>query len=471
MTNPWHRAVCLGATLLVMGIAVGRGQPSEVGVIPVTDDDLPRELWGDRCVAHEMNIPVQELHLSGTELHLSGTRGGLAVGPIMYRDSPGTVADLALQRMTVAQALAAAGVPSMRPFLEDQMMQRDVVIIVADDFAGNVFELPGDLNGPSANSLTLQDIEDKIVARELSHGALVVHHLNVAIASLGTAREGNEPPEQQFRLESADTSVGRWVWVQQATDHKLIVRALDLSGVAGSPEITVQVVLDALETLVKGIVTEEFVGPDPGNVVVNMSWVFLPCKTIELFIQNAFKFKSFAEYLEGVNVDLNALPIEGVIARLAQVDDVELSEFLDSGRVQIAFQADRVVLVASAGNFSMTYQMLPAGWNAVVGVAVEDTGLPEPPRYSNVGDVTTPVESFVFEWLTSDGVRGGETDITYGGTSFTAPLVSLYAALDISSAMPFCTDKYSPPDLTHLGLTAGMLDVPLATAVDNCPHP
>src|SRR5690606_18735777 len=118
-----------------------------------------------------------------------------------------------------------------------------------------------------------------------------------------------------------------WVWVQQATDHKLIVRALDLSGVAGSPEITVQVVLDALETLVKGIVTEEFVGPDPGNVVVNMSWVFLPCKTIELFIQNAFKFKSFAEYLEGVNVDLNALPIEGVIARLAQVDDVELSEF------------------------------------------------------------------------------------------------------------------------------------------------
>jgi hypothetical protein len=434
---------------------------------PVPDAVLPEELTGERCVAHEMNIPVQELHLSGTELHLSGTRGGLNIGPVTYRDRTGGSGIVTLQRLTVGEALDMAGTPADRPFFHGHQMQGDVIIVVADDFAGEVYTLPPLFEVPQVNSLTLDDIEQEITSGSLSHGALVMHHLNVAIASLHLG----DPSQPMFLKDVTQSAPERTVWVHQVSGSKLVVAALDLHKVANSQVITVDHVWKALSDEVAQVVREAFPTHDPDGVVVNMSWVFLPCGTVQAFIKAKFAYEDFPTYLEDIGVDLDAYALEDVLARLAEVDNGILLSFIDGGRIPKIFNSDRAALVAAAGNFSMSYQMLPAGWQRVVGVAVEEVARPVPFRYSNIGDLTVPGESFVFETLNDDGSLGVQTQVSYGGTSFVAPLVSLYAALDISSGMPFCTDKYSPPDLTHLGLTAGMLDVPLATAVDNCPHP
>src|SRR5690606_21688252 len=200
----------------------------------------------------------------------------------------------------------------------------------------------------------------------------------------------------------------------------------------------------------------------PEGVVVNMGWVFLPCSSIEEFLANKDAYPAFADYVNGLGI--TGYDFDAVVRALGYVGDGALVGFLDGGSFE--FMSPKAALVAASGNFGMGYQMLPAGWRQVVGVAVRREEQRDfPGRYSNSGDVTVAGEWVGFQPLTLDGALGDPTILSYAGTSYAAPLVSLYAALDLSRSAPQCRHlQPNEPPLTK----SPELDVPLVDAIGAC---
>ncbi len=454
--------VIVGATLLLAVLLVAVAQPPPVPEGVVVPEEL---LLDERCVTHELNIPGQDVYLSGTTVNLPGSRGPLVLEPITVKDPTGKYPDATLLPDAIEAVIQLVGQPpAPRPYLPNvntfsavDFMNRDVVIVVADDFGGGHYRLPEALDSSRAGTVTAEQIADMDARGDLSHGALVMHHLNAAIASLGV-----------FGKDVSASDEDRTVWVQREVDHRLVVSALDLSDVAHGPRITTGAVVEALMNRVRLRIDDAREVSDPQGVVVNMSWVFLPCKTVEDFLADRDAYDTFEDYLRGVGVDLDNQSISDVIAALAAVDDPDLVGILDESTDMYPsyFGVEGFGLVAASGNYSLPYQMLPAGWSQVVGAAVHLPGPRDfPPGYSNEGDVTLPGEWNVYQPLDPDGNLGAATPLAYGGTSFAAPLVSLYLALDMAREVHYCVHQPPAPPPLAPGPT---LNVPLADAIGNC---
>src|SRR5690606_36692854 len=86
-----------------------------------------------------------------------------------------------------------------------------------------------------------------------------------------------------------------------------------------------------------------------------------------------------------------------------------------------------IVHVASSGNFGNEYALYPAAWPSVVSVGSLDVVgrgySAERSSFSNAATVLTPGNAY------SLVDRRGRT-VAYAGTSFSAPVVSLFSALD-----------------------------------------
>src|SRR5690606_36691767 len=149
---------------------------------------------------------------------------------------------------------------------------------------------------------------------------------------------------------------------------------------------------------------------------------------------------------------------------LGYVGEGALVGYLDGGSFEV--MSPKATLVAASENFCMGYEMLPASWRQVVGVAVrrerQRTLLG---RHSSSGDVSVADEWVGFQPLTLDGALGDPTILSYAGTSYAAPLVSLYAALDLSRSAPQSRHlQPNEPPLTK----SPELDVPLVDAIGAC---
>lgn len=461
------RLVAGAALLLAIATVAGaqrpivRVQPPDVDLVSV----LPEELQGDRCVAHELNTYGQGLYLSGSGLYLSGSTGGMVRGSVTFTDPELHHPNTTLPSYTVGQVVGRAEARPLHlpadlyPFLLGRRLEADVVIVVADDFAGK-FRLPPVLNTPLASQVTMAQIESMVDDGELTHGALVMHHVNAAIASLGT-----------FEPATAAHADDRTVWVDPSTGKRLAVVGLDLTSVSGGPEISTSAVAEALGGGVRGVLDDldaYFAAGgswDPQGVVINMSWVFLPCATVAAFIDNKDAFDSLERYLDALGVDVAAHGIDLVMAAMNAVNDPALVRLLGVDPQRPEYPVQDFAFVAAAGNFSLPYSMLPAGWPAVVSVAVQDEGHVFPGRYSNVGDVTMPGEWVTFQPLYRLELLGEGTLLSYAGTSYAAPLVSLYAALDMASGQPQCLyQPGSPPPLTK----GGTPDQRMVFAIGDC---
>ncbi len=447
------------ALALVISLVASVGA-SEPGELQSVDPGLLRAVNAvvgeDRCVAHELNTPGQGLHFSGTGLHFSGTTGGLIRGSITFTDPALEQPNTTLTPVLAERTISDTGSPPGTPFLPLGEMAGDVVIVVADDFAGGAFRLPSDLDDPAAGTTTLARLKALAESGELSHGALVMHHLNALIASLPS-----------FTVVDADRDYT--VWLNGDAGHHVVVAGLDLAEAVSSDAIAVDVVADALVKGVNGVVSRfdmlDLPGGDtlsPEGVVVNMSWVFLPCSSIEEFLANKDAYPTFEDYVNGLGI--TGYDFDEVVRALGYVGDGALVGFLDGGSFE--FMSPKAALVAASGNFGMGYQMLPAGWRQVVGVAVRREEQRDfPGRYSNSGDVTVAGEWVGFQPLTLDGALGDPTILSYAGTSYAAPLVSLYAALDLSRSAPQCRHlQPNEPPLTK----SPELDVPLVDAIGAC---
>lgn len=367
------------------------------------------------CPANEFNLPGQGLQAVGAGLQAVGAIGGLFLTP-----SP-QVEPVLLQPQLVAGELG---------FVDDNPPQHnEVIVMIVDDFGTGVYDLPAELLGGNVSAEALRQLS---ADGAITHGAMVLHHTLELFAARGYT-ERTDFTDSNHGIPSIELT-------RQAQYGSFIIRlintnGLDTSGIAAALRQAYGASLP-LGSLPPGFAP---------RVVVNMSFVMLPCAvTGDL---EASGITTFEEYLQALaivnNVDVGA--VSSLLSRQPTNDDLlnYLScPFNTAGDCTATNSfADSLVHVASAGNFGSAFTLLPAAADTVIAVSSQDheTGSwGSRSSFSNPGSVMAPGANFELS-------SGGGLTVSYSGTSFAAPVVTVLTALDLRRVTPSCSGPTAQP--------------------------
>jgi hypothetical protein len=302
------------------------------------------------------------------------------------------------------------------------------------------------------------DLEGLLAGGALSHGALVFHQLKQLAEA---ATEDNTPYPGTPNASSAKYhAVG---------GPRLLIKAVDAAGLD----------TDDLAAAVTAAVTE--LDDSYQRVVVNMSFAIVPCAVVDDV---------------ATTIGTGAIPnFEGYVASLLQVNALAPQELDELGQLtsepvalssdpffqylacplpSVAAGVDRcdgktdstaeivtsLVHVASSGNFGNEYALYPASLPTVISVGSLDvTGDSYSASRSVFSNAATVLAPGALYHLASTPT----SQLVYAGTSFAAPVVSLFAALDLMSNAPHCDagTLASRPVVGHDLASRELLDQPL----------
>ncbi len=437
--NTVYRCALVLALVLAGGAMAQDEEPGAAGAaeVPTRWQDMkgldgtpmfPKEEVGNRCMINEFTAPGGGLHLAGSGLHLAGSTGGLLPMPLVMHGAtpPAQTIVLASTPRTVTRPVPsnALGVA-----LSDlgKAMNEDVTLLVADEFGG-VFSLPVGLFGLGEESVA--KVDQMRSRHELPHGALVMNHLHALIQGTGLF---DQPQELGTQSEQTLAEAATYTWTNKATHATLTVAPVDLGDMTEEP-ITTGDIANAIDQAIQG--TE-------GRVVVNMSWNVLPCATVDEFRSNITAYDTFEKYVlalaeaaVGQGDDALAL-VDDLIWLLStaggQPDSPDTINDPLFGLLRRVAGKEEGVLVASAGNFRLDFPLLPAALSSVIGVGASSDGLP-PPVFANRGDVRATAAWYMLTGALGEARVYGEGEVGYAGTSYAAPVVSLYAALALGNS-------------------------------------
>lgn len=346
----------------------------------IVSDEVPilhEYLDGHDCVVHDFT-PV------GQVLHASGSVGGLA--PYSNRWVQGVTTTAELQTINPdAAVLEAVG-------------QRvdNVIIVVLDDFQyGYEFSFdPG--------------FDAEQVLQNISHGALVMAHVNTLVRESGYTIDPNAQKEGT-------------VWTKNGKNAQVV--GVQLKGISSDGYI----VFDLEEF--RNQIAPYMDLPDDTSAVMNMSWVILPCRRVaELAAHfDESDLPTFQDYL-------NALRLATEATSLAW-DESRLSNLLDP----VSFATDHtdrlmdgvaVTFIASSGNQGLDFELFPAAFPDVISVGARGPHSSGAAReaYSNAARVLATGGWFPLAYL-EDSADVLPDGLAYAGTSFAAPSMSVLAAL------------------------------------------
>jgi hypothetical protein len=318
-----------------------------------------------------------------------------------------------------------------------------VAILVVDDFKFGeveVYELPGKLlnekfmNEDEVNNLFVGLIENK----QLSHGALVLHHMLELVKGAGYEVFNNQ-------LDNA----GRYIEFKPVNGNgpMLLVQAVDTEGFN----------TDQIPNKIKASL-ERVTSLGYSHAVVNMSFAIVPCVVQKDFAASRPGIGDITDFLDylialarsnGINYDVSAEEFDQLVTSPLGTDP--LITYLDN---PVPFLNNSEILslvhVASSGNFGNNFQLLPAALPSVIGVGSVNKiagGFGGPSWFSNDGEVMAPG---ALQRLNNKG----RFAISYAGTSFAAPAVALFTARDLAQFDPRCGGRlvngsFVAPALAH----------------------
>jgi len=415
---------------------------------------LEEFMTAKRCFVHEMYMPGQGVYISGSGVYISGSgvyisgsTRGLVLGntvTINYTKPPldsVTVASVE-PGLLVTPSSVSAGVENYQYYVSAEPETGSTVgILVVDDFAGigtdDLSELLDTLPGHIPDGL--EALEAMFVNGELSHGLFVLAHLKALIQAT-----------ENYIFEDPGSTGREWFqWVHKGVeDARLVVVPVDISQRnPGDPIIPIDTsqIVTSIRLAISLYSDVLHLGDGELSLVVNMSWVLLPCPTVVDFLEAGTQFDSFEAYVMGLEIDADGVQtpnhsdLAWRVSLLRWVPETDpLRVYFDGTGTSAAFaqvSGVDVTLVAAAGNFNMRYQMLPAALPTVLGVGTPVEGQP-PPEFSNAADVAARGA-----WFHLGGV------VSYAGTSYSAPLFSLFAAVDLAAnktCMPTGTNPSRP---------------------------
>ncbi len=367
---------------------------------------------------------VDAFSLPGQKMRLSGSTDGLA------SSAPGP------------SLLPGAAGARWRAALEaDPPHDRSAALLVVDDFSSAsgtpVLRLDPALAEAVGAGVSSASIAAWLEAGLLSHGALVAQHARAVLSGSEVVREDPGDDPWTWRFQTPDTS-----------EAELLVRAVDTEGLDST------VVAAALAGALGRLASEDRID----RVVVNLSFVLLPCSTVEDFRANRDAYPTLEAYAAAV------ASVNGVLAAdvLGAVTTWEVPSG-DPLRALVAETRGRVgdrtiVFVAASGNFGLPYAMAPAAWEGVIGVGASSH--PDATPRADFANAAEVIDVGAWFELVLEEVATAPI-LAYAGTSFAAPSVATYALLDLARAEPRCGADGRDARLAH----GSDLDWPLETAV------
>ena len=367
---------------------------------------------------------VDVFSLPGQKMRLSGSTDGLAQSAPAPSLLPGAV-----------------GARWREAFETDPPSGRSAALLVVDDFSSAsgtpVLELDTALAEAVGAGVSSETIAAWLEAGLMSHGALVARHARAVLSGSQVVRQDASDDPSTWRFQTPDSDAA-----------ELLVRAVDTQGLDST------VVAAALAGALARLASEDRID----RVVVNLSFVLLPCSTVQDFQANRDAYptlEAYAAAVASVNGVLAADVLGAVTAWEVPSGD-PLRALVDETRGTVA---DRTVLfTAASGNFGLAYAMAPAAWEGVIGVGAsshpDDTPRADFANAAEVIDVGAWFDLVLEEVATAPV-------LAYAGTSFAAPGVAAYALLDLARTEPRCGADGRDARLAH----GRDLDWTLETAV------
>ena len=400
---------------------------------PLIDENL------GSCITSDFQLNPQPFRVAGAPFRIAGA-------PFRVAGADGELET----DYSAGLALDYLGDYFQQPFfarLELNQPTKDVAIIILDDFSQNSFTLAPEL-------FVQEEISPEMLVRferegKSSHGALVLNHINGIVAALGSFSSAWSSPE---RLE----------WTHE-NGRKLILLAVAPS------DFNTESVGQALDKALQSLTREGI-----ADIVVNMSFVILPCSIVKDFVLNKLVYPSLFDYFdhlisENTRKFMNDRGLPDFLSSevSSRISDLVLDSFRpvnpqgDPLR-QTILSYQEVLFVAAAGNFGRAVSAYPAYWDEVL--AVSASSPLEKAEFSNTGKVMLPGAWFrLSNPLELNGHALPVANLIYAGTSFAAPALSLFSALDLASKA-YCGLRESRPQLEFVSGT----DVPLEAAVEVC---
>lgn len=374
--------------------------------------DVPSNL---NCMVNEDNMPGQGLHVNGSGLHVNGSAGGLIVG---------SVSDFALP-VTIGSSLETT-------FFTNDSLANNTAVLVVDDFDGGVYELDKEV-------FYLKQLDDYLFGqlkadRKYSHGALVAYQVNQLIKGTG-----------KYTLVQPFTG-GTAIWEDQNSGHHLVVKAVD-TGLADTTTIAAATV-QALDEVSGGVGTGGI--SVNGPVAINMSFALIQCEILWDF-EWAVTHRGinyFEDYMKALwlNNPQSKLDYDTFVKAVIDATNEPADPLLHLIQNPLDGAAKHVY-VAASGNYGLDYGMYPANWPGVVSVSGSDARAPyrREESYFNQGEVLN-----IGSWFNLLGPGAKPTAVYYAGTSFTAPIISMFSAVDAASTMR-CASGSGISNLSHDG--------------------
>jgi len=401
-----------------MGFKVLAAQPADNEPAPASINGLvglsgaPLSESVGNCVSSFLARPGQGLQAVGAGLQAVGAVGGLFQG---------ATSSFPASLMTPA----AVGAELAGQLRTEFYAEQSSVLFVVDDFRGGV-DLP--------DGLSAADTDLDALAPTISHGALVLHHV---LELVPTALPWMSGP-----VEHAGPGGQPYYEFTSGYEGHLYVQVIDV-GDMDTDGIPAKIL-----TGIAAYGDDEF---KAYNMYVNMSFAIVPCSVLEDY-RSASQLPTFEAYVDALAAvnrigDQYQPALEELVSTPVRVSDDPLLSYLacpipatregspvcdGSGPGEDDWGPfDRLVHVAASGNYGNDYALYPAASTSVVSVgSLERAGAGYlAAGYSNAAQVAAPGGLFVLSQ------EGGRT-IAYAGTSFAAPEVALFLAIDSMSYNP-----------------------------------
>ena len=459
--------------------------------------------FGPNCAVNEFNMPGQGLNALGSGLNALGS-GLNALGSVggMFLFGPGETAGApGIRILEAGEAGRLAADVVFNQF--EGILVRNAAILVVDDFAG-IYDLDPGLLSPRDN-LNENRLRRLIEGGGFSHGALVMRQTVQMIEAAGFEEDAFRPwSGSDFRV--FHRSAG-----EEQSDVYLVVAAVDTNGL--DTDVIPERIQNALNALLfYGSLDDGESGLDILQVAINMSFVIVPCSVLEDYDASALAdFEAYREALGADNgvaedfyaeltqllvtpLEADADPLLGQIvcqeefdgefgegygdgfygADYGENEDGESyypwSFYVETPDYDAPFWGcgDRsTVYVGSSGNFGLDYAMYPAAWPEVLSVGSQDGVGTEPDDgfssaksgFSNDAEVMAPGALYLLGQSST-----GNRALAYAGTSFSAPVASLFTALDLMQDFPRCTGA----QVSYLTWEDDRANTPLPEAAINC---